>query len=376
MNTPRPIHSGFIIPVIGVFLIWFLLYSGKNIDLLSGVEPSDLNPDTVIGHAGPIYGQKQKGMHFFGRRSADGLHLTELKRNHIEWLTFVPYGWQADYDSERIGRRGVDYQSWTRRDSAYAQQISRVKENGFRVMMKPHIWMGDNESGKWRSEIDPRGGKAGWEQWAASYRDFILHYAVMSEQLGVEMFCIGTELHKPIKQHPEFWKQLIVEVRSVYSGKLTYAANWYKEVDDVSFWEDLDFIGVQAYYPLCKQTDPPLKNLLKGWKPYVKQLEKLHHTYNKPVLFTEIGYKSTPNAAIEPWEWVDKIKPEHRSLSLATQANCYEAFFRTFWHREWFAGAHFWQWRSGRRHHQQRDNLDFTPQNKPAEQTLSKWFAR
>lgn len=377
MNAPRSIHAALIIPIIGGALIWFLLYSGRGIDPIEALGAEISRMDTVIGHADPVFGRKQKGMHFFGRRGVDDQQMEELKRNHIEWLTFVPYGWQADYDSERIGRRGIDYRTWTRRDSAMAIQLQWVKENGFHVMMKPHIWMGDNESGKWRSEIDPRGGQAGWETWSASYRDFILHYAAMSEAIGVEMLCIGTELHKPVKEHPEFWKQLIAEVRQVYSGKLTYAANWYREVDDVSFWRELDFIGVQAYYPLCKQTDPSLKDLLKGWKPHLKQLEKLHKTYQKPILFTEIGYKSTPNAAIDPWEWVDKIDPKHRTLSLETQANCYEAFFRTFWHRPWFAGAHFWQWRTGRRRHDsQRDNFDFTPQNKPAEQTLSKWFAR
>lgn len=376
MNIPRSISSTLLIPILGVFLIWFLLYAGKGADPIIDIDLNELHADTVIGHAGPVYGQKQKGMHFFGRRGVDEQHLAELKQNHIEWLTFVPYGWQADYDSERVGRRGVDYRSWTRRDSAFAQQINWVKENGFHVMMKPHIWMGDNESGKWRSEIDPKGGQQGWEKWSASYHDFILHYAAMSEQLGVEILCIGTELHKPVKEHPEFWKKLIAEVRKVYSGKLTYAANWYKEVDDVDFWQDLDFIGIQAYYPLCKQTNPDLKDLLKGWKPHLKQVERLHTRYHKPILFTEIGYKSTPNAAIDPWEWVDKIPAKHRTLSLETQANCYEAFFRTFWHRKWFAGAHFWQWRTGsRRYHGQLDNFDFTPQNKPAEQTLSKWFA-
>lgn len=377
MSTPRSLRFALILPAIGVVLICCLLVSGTSVDPFSLAEPEITRLDTVIGNSGPVYGKKQKGMHFFGRRGVDDVHLEELKRNHIEWLTFVPYGWQADYDSDQVGRRGQDYKTWSRRDSSFAEQIRWVKANDFRIMIKPHIWMGDNESGKWRSEIDPRGGEAGWAKWASSYRDFILHYASMSEQLGAEMFCIGTELHRPIKEHPEFWKQLIAEVRQVYSGKITYAANWYKEVNDVSFWEDLDFIGIQAYYPLCKQTNPPLKNLLKGWKPYLNQLEKLHKRYDKPILFTEIGYKSTPDAAIEPWEWVDRIHPKHRTLSLETQANCYEAFFRTFWHQKWFAGAHFWQWRTGgRRHDSQRENFDFTPQNKPAEQTLSRWFSR
>lgn len=373
MNTQRPISSAIVVPVLLLAIMSLLLGT-------RAVVPDQVNAESSVSAAClPVDKgtEKQKGMHFFGRRDLDESQIEQLKRNHIEWLTFVPYGWQADYDSDQIGRRNEDYRNWTRRDSAFARQISWVKSHGFSVMMKPHIWMGDNESGKWRSEINPQGGEAGWKKWSASYRDFILHYARMSEQLGIEMLCIGTELHEPVRQHPEFWKALIVDVRKVFSGRLTYAANWYKEVDDVEFWDQLDYIGIQAYYPLCKQTNPTVNTLVKGWKPYVNQLEKLHKRYNKPILFTEIGYKSTPDAAIEPWEWVDRIKEKHRVLSNETQANCYEAFFRTFWHQDWFAGAHFWQWRTGGRWHQhEREQLDFTPQNKQAEQVLSEWFSK
>lgn len=373
MNTQRPTSYALVVPAL-LFAFTCLLVGSKI------VESDGSSSEVTLQSEGSFSftrSDKQKGMHFFGRRGLDQSQIAELKRNHIEWLTFVPYGWQADYDSEQVGRRDQDFHRWSRRDSAFARQISWVKEHGFSVMMKPHIWMGDNASGKWRSDINPRGGDAGWKKWSASYRDFILHYARMSEQLKVEMFCIGTELHEPIRRHPEFWKALVVEVRKVFSGKLTYAANWYKEVDDVEFWAQLDYIGVQAYYPLCKETNPSVNALVRGWKPYLSQLEKLHKRYNKPVLFTEIGYKSTPDAAIEPWEWVDRIEEKHRVLSHETQANCYEAFFRSFWHQEWFAGAHFWQWRSGgRRHQHEREQLDFTPQNKQAERVLSEWFSR
>jgi hypothetical protein len=370
MNTQRPILYNWILPILCLSIAFWVFSPSRQTAAI------DVENKLASNNQLTKYHQKQKGIHFFGRRGIDELDLEALKENHIEWLTFVPYTGQEDYDSDQVGRRGVDYSTWTRRDSSYAQRIKTVKDHGFSVMMKPHIWMGRNESGKWRSEIDPKGGEKGWEKWANSYRIFILHYAKMSEQLGVDMFCIGTELHKPIKDHPEFWKQLAIEVRTVFSGKLTYAANWYQEVDDVSFWDELDFIGIQAYYPLCKEPNPSVQRLMKGWKPHVAQIEKLSKRYGKPILFTEIGYKSTPDAAIEPWEWIDKIDPKYKVLSHETQANCYEAFFRTFWHKEWFAGAHFWQWRTGGEHSNpdSRDQFDFTPRDKPAEKTLSKWF--
>jgi hypothetical protein len=47
-------------------------------------------------------------------------------------------------------------------------------------------------------------------------------------------------------------------------GKLTYAANWDK-YDQVSFWDELDFIEIQAYFPLTAQTSPTAEEIKKGW---------------------------------------------------------------------------------------------------------------
>jgi hypothetical protein len=63
-------------------------------------------------------------------------------------------------------------------------------------------------------------------------------------------------------------------------------------------------------------------------------------------------------------------------LSAETQAHCYEACFRTFWQESWFAGTFIWQWQA----HYEGDttsmasNIDFTPQHKPAQNVMAKWF--
>ena len=59
-----------------------------------------------------------------------------------------------------------------------------------------------------------------------SYKDYILTYAKAAEELNAEMLCIGTELEQFVIERPNFWKKLIREIRNVYKGKLTYAANW------------------------------------------------------------------------------------------------------------------------------------------------------
>ena len=50
----------------------------------------------------------------------------------------------------------------------------------------------------------------------------------------------------------------------MYSGKLTFGANWYLEYEDVTFWDDLDYIGIQAYFPLTKKENQGVDELVKG----------------------------------------------------------------------------------------------------------------
>ena len=114
------------------------------------------------------------------------------------------------------------------------------------------------------------------------------------------MYCVGMELTRLSIEKPEYWRSLIADVRKVYSGKLTYAANWYKEYDRVEFWDDLDYIGVQAYFPLTKKDAPSVDDVSKGWKKYIPDMESIALQYKKPLLFTEIGYKSMLGTAEKP----------------------------------------------------------------------------
>ncbi len=319
---------------------------------------------------------KQRGIHLFWRHDMSEKQIKQLLKNNIEWITIVPYAGQKDYNSNSLGRRGgKGYSGWSRRDSSFMKCIILLKEKGFHVMMKPHIWMHQSTNGKWRSDIGHT-NEEDWKKWSQSYSEFILHYAKLSELLNVKIFCVGTELHKTVKNRPEFWSQLIDDVRNIYSGKITYAANWNKEVNDVSFWQKLDFIGIQAYYPLTNKVEPSVKDLQRGWKDHLNQIEQIHKKYNSPILFTEIGYKSTSDAAIEPWQWADGLSGLYKKVSNRTQANCYEAFFRTFWKKEWFAGVHLWQWQAKEQPSRGQGSINFTPQQKPAENIMAKWFGQ
>jgi exo-beta-1,3-glucanase (GH17 family) len=166
------------------------------------------------------------------------------------------------------------------------------------------------------------------------------------------------------------WRKLIGEIRKVYSGKLTYAANFNQEFEHVKFWDVLDFIGIQAYFSLSKNDNPSSEELANNWIDHLESIEKIHKKFNKPVIFTEIGYRSTEDAAIEPWKWPQENRDAISSIE--TQARCYEAFFKSAWKKDWLVGVYFWKWYPQGTHRLQE--IDFTPQGKLAEKILFENF--
>lgn len=105
------------------------------------------------------------------------------------------------------------------------------------------------------------------------------------------------------------WEKIIADTRQTFSGKLTYAAN-FDNYFDVGFWKSLDFIGINAYFPLRDPnmtylTKPGLKTaLLEGWKKVFSDINEFKLTQDvadKPLFFTELGYIYRTNTTIEPW---------------------------------------------------------------------------
>ena len=327
-----------------------------------------------IRPASQLQPSKQRGMSWVASRVPITLDdLRPLALNHVNWIVQTPFGWQGSINTPEVRLATGSRIHWGESDQGLRTTALLARQLGIRTLLKPHIWLRRSSDGKWRSDIS-MSSQADWAKWFESYRRFILHYARLAQQSGIEALCIGTELHRSAVLKPDQWRRIIREVRQVYSGKLTYAANWYREFEEIEFWQELDFIGIQAYFPLSSQQRPSLEELKLGWQPHLEAIQAAAQRHGKPVLFTEIGYRSVPEAAIEPWKWPQDAADS--PVDHMTQANAYEAFFQTFWERSWFAGAYFWKWYARTRRLTPGNNSDFTPQAKPALEVLEKWYGR
>ena len=327
------------------------------------------------GRSADRYAQdgKHRGMNVVARSAVSPADLESLLVDNVEWIALGPFGWQDGLRSPTV-HMNTEMGFWGERDAGIIQIANVAHARGMHVLLKPQLWLRHGNRDGWLDAIDP-GSPDGWAEWFGAYDAFILHYAALAETCGIEVFCVGAELHTAVTQHPEAWRALIDRVRSIYHGRLTYAANWHEEVSDVSFWDALDFIGVQAYYPLADGPNPSVEAMMHAWKPVCASLEALSGRYKKPVLFTEVGWKSTADGAVRPWEWTE-FGSGNTAPSLDLQADAYEAFFRSVWPEPWFAGAYFWKWYTERGHNPGMQNVDFTPQRKPAEAVLARGYGR
>ena len=316
-----------------------------------------------------------RGVNWVAGDSVTLNQIMALKEQNTEWMAQTPFGWQQKFNSPELHiNTHVSKIFWGESDQGLIHTTRLAKQAGIKTLLKPHIWLRDREADKWIGDIEMT-SEADWQAWFKNYSAFILYYARIAEQNQMEALCIGTELMKPAITREKDWRRLIHQIRQVYHGQLTYAANWYLEYEKIKFWDALDFIGVQGYFPLTKKNNPTLSELRAGWKPYLTDLEKIANKYQKPVVFTEVGYKSTPDAAIEPWKWPERGRAPEQNESYQTQANCYEALFQTLWQKPWFGGTFIWKWYPQVRDNG-RDHRDFTPQHKPAEKILAAWYGK
>ena len=328
--------------------------------------------------AGPADSARLCGVNWVGGDSITVADLAPLAPDHVTWLAQVPFGWQDGVATPTVqlhtARPGGRWGLWGESDVGLLCTARLARRRGIRTLLKPHLWVRGSGSG-WAGDVKMT-TPADWNTWFASYTAFILHYARLAEVEHLGLLCIGTELvQTTAPDHEAAWRALIRQVRQVYHGPLTYAAN-YDEYQKIRFWDALDYIGVQAYFPLIAAPNPSLETLVAGWQPHLRALARLQKQVGKPVIFTEVGYKTTADAAAEPWKWPDRtaaLQPADE----ATQARCYEAMFRACWGLPWLKGMFIWKWYPGleadgpaRRH------ADFTPQHKLAEAVLARWYGQ
>lgn len=344
--------------------------------------------------------EKFKGMNYTGPRTGPlGIEpFSSMKEIGTNIVALVPEA--SLYQNNLKIVHDFEGQWYGETSVAILEGIQHAKEVGLKIMLKPHLEPGLDTSDwdipefnfadadslsivehskilnefyskmeikvrkhtNWRGDLMTK-NDADWLLLANAYEQYILDYAVMADSINADAFCIGTELKAMALEKPDYWRSLIKKIRKIYKGPITYAANW-DSFDQITFWDDLDFIGIDAYFPLSDDKTPQVKELLVQWQPIKDRIVRLQRKVGKPIVFTEWGYESEDYAGKTPWGSKGEVNIE-------TQINLYESTFQSFWHEPWFLGVFIWRWSP---QNELSGTYNFTPKGKQTETVIKEWF--
>lgn len=285
-------------------------------------------------------------------------------------VALMPFAFQREADAP--GMAYLNHNPTSEHDAGMLHVARTAHDRGLTVLWKPQIWVG----GGWPGDVQMTSAED-WASWWRSYRRFILHHALLAEYAGAELFSVGVELERTVER-PE-WPDLIAAVRGIFSGAITYSANWGSGAERATFWDRLDAVGVDAYYPLADATEEVSDEVLAdGAERVAERLGALAERTGKPVLLTEVGFAARRGAWAEPYE-------KGGTLSETDQARAYEALFGALRHpaatgaegaepgEGWLRGVYVWKAFSdpGSRG---GESPDFKFLGRPAEEVVADFF--
>ncbi len=285
-----------------------------------------------------------------GYASEDAREVVKLLPTYaVNAVALVPYGFASRSSTQIFFPGGLETDEGLEEMSRVAHAV------GLRVMMKPGIWVG---GGGFAGDLQFSSG-SDRAKWFAEYQRFVEHYARLAKEIHADVFSVGGEFIK-LSSDEAAWRKLIARARALYPGPLTYAANFGEEFENVKFWDALDYIGLQEYYPL------PDNLSTDG---VVQKVEAVAQRFERPVIFTEVGFPSLVGANRNPWD-----DSRRRPLSPELQARCYEAVFQAFYNKHWFQGMYWWKVETSG-YGGPKDGSHI-PWGKPAMDVLSSWYRR
>ncbi|MFK8068319.1 MAG: hypothetical protein AB8D52_08740 [Gammaproteobacteria bacterium] len=236
-------------------------------------------------------------------------------------------------------------------DEQLIAALELAKTNHLHRVLKPQILIENS----WAGEITQQNPEQE-TNWFVNYTEQLLHYAHLAEKHQVDAFVIGTELKKI--QTSEHWPELIKQVRSIYSGKLTYAAGEVAGIEAFPYWDLLDTIGVTLYPDMTQE---------KITDTLTEQLETLANNFQQPVWILEIGIPSAKGWESRPWDW-RSIETSAPSADPDTQATIIRHWLTSLEKSQAsnIEGIWIWQWSSSPQAGG-RNDTSYTVQNKLAQ---------
>ena len=308
-------------------------------------------PNKVYGATVRPVGDDRRG---YGTRTARQT-FERLKRLGVNTLSILMEGRMSRVDDTDVLAPSIDDLEAVRAALLDAHAL------GLATILVPHLYI---EDGTWRGEINLKRPEDA-DRWWRSYGRFMHQAATLAAESGTTLLSIGVELKALSKQPATKARvsRLVADVRQTFSGALTYSANW-DEAEQVVFWDQVDLVGVNGYYPL--KPDP-----FRGAGAVARRLTALSRKAGRPVLVVEVGYRSSPLSHQRPWEWPVDVEP---IVDDAAQAQAWAAVLTHWLGAEGVKGLCVWVVPSDPDDPASEPRHGFNPLNKPAAHVIARAF--
>jgi len=315
----------------------------------------------------PYSNTKMDGISFVSPPNEfEEFHFGHIDSIAANWMAISPFAFSSSNTSPGV-QFNPNFQWWGETEEGVNTTIDYCRGRNMKIMLKPQVWI---PSGGWVGHYNP-GIEAGWQTWEEQYRDYIMIFVNIAIERDVEVFCVGTEYKIAAVEREPFWRQLIADIRAIYDGELVYASNW-DHYQNIAFWDELDYIGVDSYFPLVDAVTPTVEEIDAAWPPVKQQLADFSNQHGKQILFCEFGYMSIDHGAWQNWE--NEGNQANLNVNMVAQRNAFESFFKNIWEEDWFAGGFIWKWYHDHPNAGGPTHKEYTPQNKLAEKVIKQWY--
>jgi hypothetical protein len=269
--------------------------------------------------------------------------VTSSQNDYMAGVSVLAFGNEPDFNEKshallsRLSSHGVTHVSFTfhiRVDGIQAtyvfsdESITVSDENirtfiqnahlyNMHVTIRPIIDEG-NLKPQWRGEINPP-DIIGFFQ---SYEHLMMHYANLAQSENADAINIGSELNS-LEQYSDNWSLLIRNIRSVFTGQITYSSNHDMATQLYAFKHELDFYSIDAYYSLGVSAEASVEELVNAWSTIIQGLSNSMDM--SKVVISEIGIIPYHDVYNRPFMWGEAAESEGLERDTESQRKFYEA---------------------------------------------------
>ena len=221
------------------------------------------------------------------------------------------------------------------------------------VMLLPILRLSAPRAGEWRGTLAPADRAA----WFRSYGDVLGELAAVGAVTGAKRLAVGSELSS-LDGDLDRWRPLVERMRAIFSGKLVYSANW-DHYQRRPLYDLVDEEGISAYFNLRDAAGPADDAALEaGWRRVRREIDAWRVGRTRPLIFTELGYRSRAGATAAPWDETAGGTPD-----VEEQRRAFAAFRRVWAAAPTLTGVYVWNWYG----YGGPGTTSYTPRGKPAE---------